>query len=403
MLRSIAKALLLAVFCLLTMGDSHRQDVVLLLPNPADSVSIDAAKILLVSVAKNVGTELIVSSQWQKETLIPIASKAEKDDFLKVFMQTVGSQMTIERMLISFFYSEGLFRPDTLNYSRSDSMSMRKFWQQPVFAELVKKAKFGNATGMLVDVVGWKDSVVTTSFDEPGNDAYSLFKIHVRLIPGKNTIYVTPVAKPSLAGMYVTRYALDATDAPLVQHFHNSTLEKNCVECHEGLPGGTNGKTMTADCSSCHKMVGAGSRKHAPVEMGECTACHSWSAEKSAIETRPVPEVCFECHVEKKEAVESSAVVHPVAGECLTCHSPHSTEDDHLLKTRTFDLCITCHDTYKANHPVERHPVRLATITEGDGSVITCASCHEPHGGKNRALVKASGGRMALCLQCHRK
>lgn len=403
MLRSIAKALLLTIVCLLTMGDRPKQDVVILLPSPGDSVSRDAARILLVSVAKEAGPELIVSTQWQKEKWIPIASKAEKEDFLKAFMQTVGSEMTIERMLISFSYSEGLFRPDTLNYSRSDSMSMRKLWQQPVFAEMVKKVKLGNATGVLLNVTGWKDSTVTTSFDEPGNEAYSLFKIHVRLIPGKNTIIFTPVTKPAVAGMYVTRFALDPSGAPLPQHFHNSSMEKNCVECHEGLPGGTDGKAMTADCSSCHKMVGAGSRKHAPVELGECATCHSWSAEKAAIETRPVPEVCFECHVEKKEAVESSAVIHPVAGECMTCHSPHSTGEDHLLKTRTFELCVSCHETYKANHPVERHPVRLATITEGDGSVISCVSCHEPHGGKNPALLKASGGRMAICLQCHRK
>ncbi len=403
MYRPIVKSVLLTIICLLTMGDRQKEDVVLLVPSQADSVSLDPAKILLVSMAKEAGSELIVSTQWQKEKFIPITSKAEKEGFLKELLQTVGGEMTIEHMLISFSYSEGLFRPDTLIYSRSDSMSMRKFWQQPVFAELVKKVKLGNATGVLLDVVGWKDTVVTTSFDDPGNDAYSLFKIHIRLIPGKNTIFFTPVAKPSSAGMYLTRYALDGSGAPPSRQFHNSSLEKYCVECHEGLPSGTDAKAMTADCSSCHKMIGAGSRKHAPVEMAECATCHSWSVEKAAMEARPVPDGCFECHVEKKEAVESSSVIHPVAGECMTCHSPHSTEDDHLLKTRTFNLCVGCHETYKANHPVERHPVRLATITEGDGSVISCVSCHEPHGGKNPALVKVSGGRMAICLQCHRK
>jgi predicted CXXCH cytochrome family protein len=101
-------------------------------------------------------------------------------------------------------------------------------------------------------------------------------------------------------------------------------------------------------------------------------------------------------------AANNSTVPHAVAGDCLTCHSPHSSPQAKLTKKDIFSLCTGCHTEYTMNHPVGRHPLRF-TVVPTTNEEISCASCHDPHGSENKSLMKVPGGRMTICLQCHQK
>lgn len=73
----------------------------------------------------------------------------------------------------------------------------------------------------------------------------------------------------------------------------------------------------------------------------------------------------------------------------------------------TIDLCYTCHpqSSMGTSHPVRiyakgnetRIPESLPT---GTGGMLTCVTCHEPHGGKGKNLVRDLI-TTRLCVACH--
>jgi predicted CXXCH cytochrome family protein len=116
--------------------------------------------------------------------------------------------------------------------------------------------------------------------------------------------------------------------------------------------------------------------------------------------TKDIPGACYECHADKQTAIDSSASQHPVASECLTCHSPHaSSEAPHLVRKNIYELCTGCHEEQKLNHPVGKHPVRFAILKSGEE--ISCASCHNPHGSENQHLLTVGGNPTMVCAACH--
>jgi predicted CXXCH cytochrome family protein len=75
-------------------------------------------------------------------------------------------------------------------------------------------------------------------------------------------------------------------------------------------------------------------------------------------------------------------------------------------KTSTIKACIVCH-RQDASHPVGvksgdpdiKIPEELPTIENG---VITCVTCHFPHGGKNTYFLRQTIGK-EICQKCHTK
>jgi predicted CXXCH cytochrome family protein len=288
-------------------------------------------------------------------------------------------------------------------FAYTDTMTIRGLWQKPEFAQLVKRVQLTNdISEVVVNLKGWSDSTFTTPYDDPNEGERSLYKLHVRLIPGANEIYCAPAGHKENAMLYASTLTIESKSTSDRTHlFHNSALEQSCMSCHEGLPSSFNGDSMSADCNVCHKLMSSGSLyQHAPAEMKECESCHSWSKEKHAVVVeKGVPTVCYDCHSEKQAEVESSTSIHPVASECVTCHSTHGTDQQHIVKEDVYSLCTSCHEDQKLNHPVGRHPLRFAQLRTG--GEISCVSCHNPHGSENESLLKAPGGRMGICEQCH--
>ena len=402
MRRSIIIVLGVLTVSISFMGDVTVPTMNILAPFPSDSIAYDAGKVFIVSQSKESGENLTVSTQWEKLHVFDLSALGTKENFARDFYSLFEPNTTVEMLTYSFKIFKGYTKPESLTYGFLDSMNIKRLWQRPEFSQMVKRIlQAKEANEVLVTMKGWNDSTYTTTYDDPTIDGRALYKLHAQLIPGVNDIYFSPAGKKKNAVEFRTTYGIEykpATERETL--FHNSSLESNCTSCHEGLPSADSGKTMTADCSVCHKAMLSASYEHAPAEMKECASCHSWSAEKHAVVVeKGVPTVCYDCHSEKQAQVDSSAFPHPVAGECLTCHSTHGTEQKHILKQSVYSLCTSCHEEEKVNHPVGRHPVRFTKLQNGDE--ISCTTCHDPHGTSNERMLRVGGGRMGVCVICH--
>jgi predicted CXXCH cytochrome family protein len=402
MIRFIKNLGIWAALAAVILGGSTPADIILLSPSVTDSVCSEAGRILLVSTPKALGTDLVLSTQWQKEQLFSLDTKAAREGFAKEFYRWFEPGTTLQQVVWSFRYFSGYVKPETLEYSHADTVSIRSFWAKKEFTDLVKTVQLGNASEVMLNVCGWKDTVITTAFDDPNNDARLLFKVQFRLIPGSNAVYLTLPTRPDEPLVYSVRNVRDAIPVEgRAKRFHGTGREEGCIACHDGLTPTAAG--MTADCGTCHKALSGGSFLHAPVEMKECGTCHTLAAGKTLMNVeKGTPGVCVECHVEKQSLLDSAAVQHPVASDCTGCHSPHSSARPHLLKVDVYRLCTECHEDYRINHPVGKHPLRFVKI-EGTDTEISCVSCHEPHGSANQSLLKVGGGPMESCLECHQR
>jgi predicted CXXCH cytochrome family protein len=386
----------------LFMGDSPTPNVQVIYPAGDDTTSYDQGKIILVSAVAQAVPNLLVSTQWETEEMLPIGDRDQKANFPKEFYNLFAPATTLQSLIYSLKYFKGYSKPETLTYAYTDTVSIKSLWAKPEFTKLVKATQSNETDQIIIYIRGWQDSVYSPVYEDPNSDGHTLYKLHVQLIPENNTIYFAPSGQKKSAINYTTQYINDSKPtSERTNLFHNSTLEQSCTTCHEGLPSADSGKTMTADCAVCHKERFASTVVHPPVANKECTTCHSWSVEKHAVVVESgVPQTCFTCHSDIETKVDSSAVQHPVASECLTCHSPHGTVNKHILKKNVYSLCSGCHDTETMNHPVGRHPVRFATIPNSNEE-ISCISCHTPHGSPNQSLLKFPGGTMEVCSQCH--
>ncbi|WP_404425151.1 cytochrome c3 family protein [Nibricoccus sp. IMCC34717] len=163
---------------------------------------------------------------------------------------------------------------------------------------------------------------------------------------------------------------------------------KDCVQCHEDVTRGfhdaTHAKLMSvADnpknigCESCH---GPGS-------------IHSKTGGEANTIINPArnPETCFQCHLDKRGEF-ALPHVHP-AGKvsCSDCHEPH--KGDAVISGGTnlagaSETCFKCHDAQRGPYVFEHEALRE-----------NCTTCHNPHGSVNDKMLKARN--QTLCLQCH--
>ncbi|MCD4658014.1 MAG: OmpA family protein, partial [Planctomycetes bacterium] len=185
----------------------------------------------------------------------------------------------------------------------------------------------------------------------------------------------------------------------LANQIIHAPAEESCDYCHESngkdhplenVKGFTLSEKMPGLCYICHEDI---ERKytHAPVEGGECVVCHSphSSSNSGLLLTIPVANLCFECH--DTEITENKINHQPVSeGNCQSCHDPHKSNERSLLKSEMPGLCFSCHEksgqemTAKHIHPP----------FEDD-----CRNCHAVHGSSEKNLIDQTG--IDLCYNCH--
>jgi DmsE family decaheme c-type cytochrome len=173
------------------------------------------------------------------------------------------------------------------------------------------------------------------------------------------------------------------------------------------------------ECAACHEPVvkAFGTNIHAKAAFfgaqAGCATCHAGAAEHAEsgepskvvnlakVDAEKASAACLSCHVKDRAQTWWRGSSHE-AGEvgCTSCHSVHGGQPRLLAQASESALCFTCHldvraDTLKRS----KHPLRNATLLSGEGK-MTCSSCHNPHGGRSRALIDAASIN-DKCYQCH--
>jgi DmsE family decaheme c-type cytochrome len=147
-------------------------------------------------------------------------------------------------------------------------------------------------------------------------------------------------------------------------------------------------------CLGCHADNLQHAWRDATHDRNEvaCADCHQIHSVHDAVRsTRDQAEVCFDCH-QQQRADHLKAFRHPVAGNlmsCSSCHSPHGSPAEFDLRRSSLnETCYACHAEKRGPYLWEHAPV-----TED------CSNCHEPHGSSQPALLRVRAP--LLCQQCH--
>lgn len=157
-----------------------------------------------------------------------------------------------------------------------------------------------------------------------------------------------------------------------------------------------------------------------------CKKCHKEVYDKILRYTIPhsniVENNCKGCHITGNEVLMNakgdkykleSSQYNPY-GKVEENQKGHSGQEDTRhgrqgLKNQYkagIDSCKSCHSLGPASHPVgvtiskdTKIPENLPT---GEGKIVTCATCHTPHGGNLENLARLNFQR-DICVLCHTK
>ena len=113
---------------------------------------------------------------------------------------------------------------------------------------------------------------------------------------------------------------------------------------------------------------------HYPYQEKECESCHDQNSLGQMVE--PEPGLCYVCHEDYGTLFTS---LHgPVAGGyCPSCHNPHKSEAQYLLRFTGPELCFFCHRTASV----------MANEMHLDLGEMNCTDCHNHHGGDDRYIL----------------
>jgi DmsE family decaheme c-type cytochrome len=152
-------------------------------------------------------------------------------------------------------------------------------------------------------------------------------------------------------------------------------------------------------CATCHASVSntaMTSEAHAAGGVGcvDCHTIHQTDMRRTPLLRAEVTDLCASCHP-TQYAEFSKPFSHELGiGDmsCASCHNPHGGRGEESLKGAERDelVCVTCHTE-------KRGPFVFDHVNDEVGN---CMTCHEPHGSSNpKRLVRAQVDQ--LCLECH--
>jgi predicted CXXCH cytochrome family protein len=118
---------------------------------------------------------------------------------------------------------------------------------------------------------------------------------------------------------------------------------------------------------------------------------------------------CLDCHDSLDKPIKHAAAEE----DCTYCHGPHEekvgppNDNPYRLTAPLNELCITCHEGMKEQHPVAGHPTSLPQDPLYPKKKFTCISCHNPHQSSMEKLIRYdySAGNSPykgqFCAVCH--
>ena len=170
-----------------------------------------------------------------------------------------------------------------------------------------------------------------------------------------------------------------------------------CISCHDrivnefraNIHGKLGSYGAQADCATCH----AGAAEHAQSgDPAKVTNLAKVDAEKGG-------ETCLQCHGRDRVQLFWKGSIHEALG-CATCHAIHGGHRKLLASADESGGCFSCHFDVRSDLlKRSKHPLRDSASTSLEGK-MTCASCHNPHGARSRALIDAKSVN-DKCYECH--
>jgi len=192
----------------------------------------------------------------------------------------------------------------------------------------------------------------------------------------------------------------------IISFSHRSPADANgvCLSCHERdaklrnwltAPHAAN-RLRCTDCHQVHSYGGKSGKNEASLNL--MTPGHATQVEELVPEAKVMMQprweandACLRCH-EAQRAQMSLPYHHPLREgkmSCADCHDPHGgPAANNLNMANTRQLCLSCHAQYRGPYAYQHPPVEE-----------NCMLCHSPHGSPNTNILSVS--EPALCLQCH--
>lgn len=176
-------------------------------------------------------------------------------------------------------------------------------------------------------------------------------------------------------------------------------VERQCLGCHADSAGlhwkrsdhALHGVTCT-QCHTIHRSRPQGPADRSLLKERPLPAALDKTAPSSrASLSKPESVLCLECHktVGSKMLLSSRHPVREGKMNCSSCHAVHGSEIEDLKTVeRKNDLCLSCHTTMQGPFAFDHAPVSE-----------DCGTCHVPHGSISNNLLKQN--EPFICLQCH--
>ncbi|GEM_PF-893183 len=256
-------------------------------------------------------------------------------------------------------------------------------------------------------------------------------------IETKNVLGETPKTAGKCAACHVPHRAV----GKFLQGVGKGNEKDFCLACHS-KNGIAKSKVMVSQYHD-HPTGVVNPSRNLPGETVECYTCHDPHKKADFLLRMPVKknsQLCLNCHKKEDTAHSShdfSSAVLPKKekeivskfGKCALCHTPHNPKYKLLWslspakgKTIGEKLCLTCHqkggiapDIGNHSHPIGMvsktvQSSKLPLIDQDTGlpsstGKMDCATCHDPHGGKDGKYLtrKPVAGNSELCISCHKK
>jgi len=147
--------------------------------------------------------------------------------------------------------------------------------------------------------------------------------------------------------------------------------------------------------NGCHQAFAKLPRQHAPASGGDCQVCHKTAEEFSdraacksgkTFKLDEQPKLCFDCHT----AFEGISTHAAMEQGCTSCHDPHGSKNRALLKESSLlKLCTACHSGFDTGTSIH------LPVKQGN-----CTACHSPHATPNKPLLLKP--RNQICRDCHK-
>lgn len=288
---------------------------------------------------------------------------------------------------------------------------------------IIKGGETPALEGMTISINGAKSELIDVSAADYRAAFGDFLILEPEFDPGRNQVEVDGYAGgKKVVSARADLFYLDgdptaippAGYAPFVMHLPEK--EKLCAGCHNMTPDKAElaaEDAATNPCASCHRRMLNEKYVHGPAGVWRCAYCHDAGSKPARYRARSAgASLCNECHLDKVRQYNANKFVHgPVGvGLCGTCHDIHASANPAQLLAPVNQVCLGCHAPIATDMHVVRgvggkgHPLEGVADPSQPGRTLSCASCHDPHGGQARSFfVRGITNRFALCQLCHEK